>query len=99
LTVDKAVSIPLGHQTIGRRISNIVFSIEDKLKSLLATYSYFSLCLNEGIDNRHVSQLSIFTRIVQNDFSCVEKLLDFVALHNTTTGINIFQAVEETKKI
>lgn len=72
LTVDEATSIPLSHQTIGRRITNIAFSIEDRLKFLLATCSYFSLCLDESTDNRHVSQLSIFTRIVQNDFSCVE---------------------------
>jgi len=98
LTVEKAASIPLSHQTIGRRISNIAFSIEDKLKSLLASCSYFSLCFDESTDNRHVSQLSIFTRIAQNDFSCVEKLLDFVALHDTTTGIDIFEAVEKILK-
>lgn len=45
-----------------------------------------------------MSQLSIFTRIVQDDFSCVEELLDFVALQGTTTGIDIFRAVENTLK-
>ncbi|XP_029160323.1 general transcription factor II-I repeat domain-containing protein 2-like [Nylanderia fulva] len=96
LTVDEVTSIPLSHQTVGRRITNIALSIEDRLKSLLATCSYFSLCLDESTDNRHVSQLSIFIRIVQNDFSCVEELLDFVALHDTTMGIDIFRAVEKT---
>lgn len=47
---------------------------------------------------RHTSQLSIFTRIVQDDFSCVEELLDFVSLHNTTTGLDIFLAVEKSLK-
>ncbi|XP_070169425.1 general transcription factor II-I repeat domain-containing protein 2-like [Polyergus mexicanus] len=98
LTVDEAASIPLSIQTIGRRINNIASSIKDKLKSLLATCSYFSLCLDESTDNRHVSQLSIFTRIVQNDFSCVEELLDLVALHGTTTSLDIFRAVENTLK-
>lgn len=98
LTIDEAESIPLSTQTVGRRINDIAFSIENKLKSLLATCSYFSLCLDESTDNRHVSQLSIFTRIVQNDFSCVEELLDLVALHGTTTGIDIFRAVENTLK-
>lgn len=99
LTVNEASSIPPSNQTASRRTTNIAFSIEDKLKSLLATCSYFSLCLDETTDNRHVSQLSIFTRIVQDDFSCVEELLDFVALHGTTTGIDIFRAVENTQKI
>ncbi|KAL6421117.1 hypothetical protein ACFW04_014112 [Cataglyphis niger] len=42
------------------------------------------------------ARLSIFTRIVQNDFSCVEELLNFVPLHGTTIGIDIFKAVEQT---
>ncbi|XP_067206339.1 general transcription factor II-I repeat domain-containing protein 2A-like, partial [Linepithema humile] len=63
---------------------------------LLESCSFFSLCLDESTDNRHVSQLSIFARIVQNDFSHVEALLDFVPLHNRTTGIDIFTAVNQT---
>jgi len=96
VTCDEAASIPLSVQTVQRRVNNIASSIEDKLKFLLATCSYFSLCIDESTDNRHVSQLSIFTRIVQNDFLCVEELLDLVALHSTTTGIDIFKAVENT---
>lgn len=94
LTLSKASSIPLSRKTVTSRITHIASSIEEKLKYLLATCSYFSLCLDESTDNRHVSQLSIFARIVQNDFSCVEELLNFVPLHGTTTGIDIFRAVE-----
>ena len=46
-------------------------------------------------NNRYVSQLSIFARIVQNDFSYAE-LLDFVPLHDTTKSIDIFNGVEQT---
>jgi len=42
-----------------------------------------------------MSQLNIFTRIAQDDYSCVEELLDFVILRYTTTGFDIFLAVEE----
>ena len=45
-----------------------------------------------------IRQLNIFTRIVQDDYSCIEELLDFVILRNTTTGLDIFLAVEETLK-
>ncbi|XP_067203780.1 general transcription factor II-I repeat domain-containing protein 2B-like [Linepithema humile] len=96
LTLEEATSIPLTDKTIKSRIDNIASSLEQKLKSLLESCSFFSLCLDESTDNRHVSQLSIFARIVQNDFSRVEALLDFVPLHNRTTGIDIFTAVNQT---
>ena len=85
----------MSKNTVVSRINHIASSIEEKLKYLLATCSYFSLCLDESTDNRHVSQLSIFARIVQNDFSCVEELLDFVPLHGTATSVDIFRAVEQ----
>ncbi|KAG5336983.1 SCND3 protein, partial [Acromyrmex charruanus] len=92
LTLEEAASIPLSDKTVKSRINDIASSLENKLKSLLASCSFFSLCL-ESTDNRHVSQLSIFVRIV--DFSHVEELLDFVSLHDTT-GIDIFEAVNQT---
>ncbi|KAG5321683.1 GTD2A protein, partial [Pseudoatta argentina] len=57
-----------------------------KLKYLLASCSYFSLCLDESTNNQYVSQLSIFARIVQNDFYAISRyaeLLDIVPLHDT----------------
>ncbi|EZA53490.1 General transcription factor II-I repeat domain-containing protein 2B [Ooceraea biroi] len=98
LTIDEAMSIPLSAKTITSRITDISNSIQEKLKNLLISCTYFSLCIDESTDIRHISQLSIFIRIVQNDFSCVEELLDFVPLHGTTTGLDIFLAVEGALK-
>ncbi|XP_018394276.1 PREDICTED: general transcription factor II-I repeat domain-containing protein 2B-like [Cyphomyrmex costatus] len=98
LTLEQAVNIPLSAKTVTSRIADINDSIGDKLQDLLKSCKYFSLCLDESTDIRHMSQLSIFTRIVQNDYSCVEELLDFVVLRDTTTGLDIFLAVEETLK-
>ncbi|KAG5316086.1 SCND3 protein, partial [Pseudoatta argentina] len=96
LTLEEAASIPLSDKTVKSRIDDIASSLENKLKSSLASCSFFSLCLDESTDNRHMSQLSIFARIMQNDFLHVEELLDFVSLHDTTTGIDIFEAVNQT---
>jgi len=96
LTLQEAASIPLSANTVKSRINCIASSLQEKLKSLLESCSYFSLCLDESTDNRHVSQLSIFARIVQSDFSYVEELLDFVPLHSTTKGCDIFKAVNQT---
>lgn len=98
LTLEEAASIPLSDKTVKSRVDDIASSLEQKLTALLQSCSFFSLCLDESTDNRHVSQLSIFARIVQNDFSYVEELLDFVPLHKTTTGSVIFEAVNNTLK-
>ncbi|KYN18712.1 General transcription factor II-I repeat domain-containing protein 2B [Trachymyrmex cornetzi] len=95
LTLEQAMNIPLSAKTVTSRIADINDSIEDKLQDLLKSCKYFSLCLDESTDIRHMSQLSIFTRIVQDDYSCVEELLDFAVLRDTTTGLDIFLAVEE----
>jgi hypothetical protein len=96
VTSEDINNIALSRDTVRSRIIIIACFIEEKLKSLLATCTYFSLCLDESTDVRHVSQLSIFARIVQDDFSCTEEILDFVPLHDTTTGIDIYRALETT---
>ncbi|XP_066592988.1 general transcription factor II-I repeat domain-containing protein 2B-like [Prorops nasuta] len=81
LTVDDVLQIPLSDKTVASRVQVIAGSIKEKFKSLLQSCVYFSLYLDESTDNRHVSQLSIFVRIVQDDFSYTEELLDFIPLH------------------
>lgn len=51
LTLSEAISIPLSKNTVASRINHIASSIEEKLKSLLETCSYFFLCLDESTDN------------------------------------------------
>jgi len=75
-------------------------SLQNKLRNLLKSCKYFFLCLDESVDIQHISQLNIFTRIllVQDDFSYIEKLLDFVSFHNITRNFDIFLIVKESLK-
>ncbi|KYN30338.1 hypothetical protein ALC57_00198 [Trachymyrmex cornetzi] len=59
LTLQEAASIPLSAKAVKSRINGSALSLEEKLKSSLQSCSFFSLCLNESTDNRHVSQLSL----------------------------------------
>ncbi|KYM84285.1 General transcription factor II-I repeat domain-containing protein 2 [Atta colombica] len=68
----------------------------DKLQNLLKSYKYFSL-YHESTDIQHMSQLDIFTRIIQDDYSYIEEFLDFV-VRNTMTEFDIFLVVEEILK-
>jgi len=69
LTLQEVARIPLSANTVKSGINCIASSLQKKLKSLLESCFYFLLRLDESTDNRHVSQLSIFAQIVQNDFS------------------------------
>lgn len=48
LSLSEASSIPLSKNTVASRITHITSSIEEKLKYLLATCSYFSLRLDDN---------------------------------------------------
>jgi hypothetical protein len=97
LTSKDINNIPLSRKTVKSKIVTTACSIEEKLRRLLDKRTYLPPCLDESTDIRHVSQLSIFIRIVQEDFSCIAEILDFVPLHGTI-GTDIFRALESTLK-
>lgn len=76
-------------------MSEINAHIKVKLKLLIEKCRYFSLCLDESTDISDVSQLLIFVRIIEDNFSINEELLALASLHSTTKGIDIFNAVCE----
>jgi hypothetical protein len=49
--------------------------------------------LVDSTDQTEVSQLLIFFRAIQSDFSVHERLLNLFSLHGTTKGSDIFEAV------
>jgi hypothetical protein len=49
--------------------------------------------LDDSTDQTDVSQLIIFVRVIQSDFSTHEELLNLVSLHGTTKGSDTFKAV------
>jgi hypothetical protein len=51
---------------------------------------YVSLCLDDSADQTDVSQLLIFVRAIQSDFSTHEELLNLVSLHGTIKGTDVF---------
>jgi hypothetical protein len=51
------------------------------------------LSSDDSTDQTDVSQLIIFVRVIQIDFSTHEELLNLVLLHGTAKGSDIFEAV------
>lgn len=55
--------------------------------------SYFSISVDESVDNTGISQLLIFAKVVGNDFFVHENLLTCTPMHGTTMEKDIFDAV------
>lgn len=92
---EKFKSVPLCRRTVVRRITDISNQLHSKLKQLIGNAVHFSLCLDESTDVRHISLLVIFIRIIRKDFSVPKKMLDLVALHGTTKGIDMCKAFKK----
>lgn len=92
LLAEKFKSVPLSSQTVVRRITDINEHLCNKLKAIIENAVYYSFCLDESTDICNISQLCIFIRTIQEDFTINEELLGLASLHNTTKGIDIYDA-------
>ncbi|KAG5865525.1 hypothetical protein JTB14_035896 [Gonioctena quinquepunctata] len=91
----KLETVSVSHQTIARQVDHINQYVSKKLHDTVEKFEYFSLCLDESTDLSDNSQLVIFIRTIQNDFSVAEEMLDLIPLQGTTKGTEIFKAVNE----
>ena len=90
----KIQSVLLSRQTVTRRIEEIGVHLANKLKDKVNDCSYFSMALDESTDISDTSQMLVFIRIVNEDYSCSEELLHLRSLHGTTKGEDIYKEVK-----
>ncbi|KAM9726312.1 general transcription factor II-I repeat domain-containing protein 2B-like [Menidia menidia] len=67
----------------------------DQLDRDLAKCRWFSIQCDESVDSSSTAQLSIFVRMVFEDFSTREELLTLLPLKTSTRGVDIYNAVKE----
>ncbi|KAG0727272.1 General transcription factor II-I repeat domain-containing protein 2 [Chionoecetes opilio] len=91
-------SVSLSPRTVCRRIEEMSDSVKDWLKTCCSNFDAFSLALDESTDMKDTAQLTIFIRGVTAALQVYEEFLQFVPLHGTTTGQDIFDAVLQCVK-
>ena len=90
----KFEAVSLSHQTIARRVSDLGKHVSLKLKNIVENCIYFSLALDESTDISNTSELFIFIRTVDVNFTVQEKLVKVCSLNEGTKGSNIYAALK-----
>ena len=88
--------ISITRNTVASRIVELGQDIERQLNQKCADFQAFSLSFDESTDIGDTAQLCIFLRGVDKSFKVHEEILSISAMHGTTKGSDIFDAVTTT---
>jgi hypothetical protein len=82
--------ISLSSNTVMRRAELISEDLRLQLISYGKNFKSFSLALDQSIDIKDVSQLSIFIRGISKDFEVIEELHKISPIYGQTRGTDIY---------
>ena len=85
--------ISLSGRTVVRRIQMMADDIKTSLNERITRFEAFSISLDESTDTSDTAKLAVFIQGVDVDFNITEELLTLQPLKGTTTGEDIFEAV------
>uniref|UniRef100_A0A4W3JBW2 HAT C-terminal dimerisation domain-containing protein n=1 Tax=Callorhinchus milii TaxID=7868 RepID=A0A4W3JBW2_CALMI len=86
-------SVSLSHQTVARRISDLNDYVNAKLRAIVERCSYFSLALDDSADINGISQLLIFIRTIDENFTIQEELLELFPLNSGKNVLDLHKAL------
>ena len=90
----KSNSIALSRRTVVRRVQKISDDFMSQLKDTSKQVLWYSLALDESNDLQDTAQSLVFIRGMDSNFQLTEELFSVESLKNTTTGKDLFHALE-----
>lgn len=85
-------AIPLSRNTITRRVEDIDKYLTYKLANKIKDCRYFSLTLNENVDN---NEMVVWVKTIDDSFSTKEELLKCIPMLSSTNGTDIYKCVKD----
>jgi len=87
--------ISLSPNTVASRVTDLAANIEKQLIATAKDFESYSIALDESTDVSDTAQCAVFIRGVDCNLNITEELLELLPLKGTTTGHDIFQALEK----
>jgi hypothetical protein len=88
-------NISLSNDTVVRRTEKMSENLKQQSIEISQQFKVYSLALDESIDIKDISQLSIFVRGVNEKFEIKEELLRIKPIYGTTKGKDIFDSLKQ----
>ena len=85
----------LSRTTITSRQHELASNLKQQLNSTIQKEVFYSIAIDESIDNTDFAQVLVFIRAITRDFNCFEELLCLCTMKDRTRGIDIFNAFKE----
>ena len=90
--------ISLSPNTVATRVTELAADVEKQLLATAKNFEAFSIALDESTDVSGTAQCAVFIRGVDCSLHITEEFLELIPLKSTTTGRDIFLALEHCMK-
>ncbi|GFV00697.1 general transcription factor II-I repeat domain-containing protein 2 [Trichonephila clavipes] len=85
----------LNRNTVASRVDEIAENLRDQYYKTISTFQAYSIAIDESRNTRNIAQLAIFIRGCDANLKINEEFLKAIPMHNTKTGVDIFDALME----
>ena len=90
--------ISLSPNTVATRVTELAADVEKQLLATAKNFEAFSIALDGSSDVSGTAQCAVFIRGVDCSLNVTEEFLELIPLKSTTTGRDIFLALENCMK-